>query len=95
MFIKVGASPSTLCVLQVLGVLAWSAIIALSLAWWAPSILLAVAALAADRVRFRALLARVGLLRSLGRRDAARRVLNRALRRCEARRRALAVRCSR
>ena len=67
-------------------------IIASAAIWWAPSILLAVAALAADRARFRALLAWVGLLRILGRRDAARRVCEAAMERCERRRRALAER---
>ena len=70
--------------------IAWAALVALAVVWWSPSTLLAVAALAADRVRFRALLAWVGLLRILARRDAARRALDRALRRCEARRQALA-----
>lgn len=63
--------------------------------WWAPTLLLSVGALIADRVRFRLVLAWADVLRALGRRDAARQALEAALRRCEARRRALAARWSR
>ena len=80
---------------RVLRFVAWAALVALAVLWWAPSIVLAVVTLAADRARFRALVAWVGLLRILGWRDAARRALEGALQRCEARRQALAARCPR
>lgn len=52
-----------------------------ALVWCLPSILLAVAAIGADRVRFKAVLAWARLLVVLGRRDAARQVYDAALRR--------------
>ena len=71
---------------------AWAALLALTLLWWMPSILLAVAGLLLDRLRFVLTLVLVDVLCALGRRDAALRVCEAARQRCERRMRALAGR---
>ncbi|MGI3903043.1 MAG: hypothetical protein ACRYGP_30195 [Janthinobacterium lividum] len=62
------------------------------LLWWLPTIAQALAVLAADRMRFRLVLAHARVLQIAGQKDAALRVLDDARRRCERRRRALADR---
>ncbi len=71
---------------------AWVALLVLTLVWWTPSLLLTVAGLLLDRLRFALTMALVDVLRTLGRRDAPIRVCEAASRRCERRMRTLAGR---
>ena len=69
-----------------------AALLALTLLWWAPSILLTVTGLLFDRLRFSLTMVLVDVLRGLGRQDAALWVCEAARRRCERRLRTLAER---
>ncbi len=77
---------------HVLRAVARAALLALAVLWWAPSLLLVLAVLWGDRVRFALTMAWVDVLRGLGRQDAALRVCEAARRRCDTRMRALAGR---
>ena len=71
---------------------AWAALLALTLLWWAPSLLLTVTGLLLDRLRFVLTMVLVDVLRGFGRQDVALRVCEAARRRCDARLQALNAR---